>query len=59
MKNLIALLFSVTILSACVTSVSTPGLEVETEGGTKIKIEDGTNSNSKFCPPGQAKKGAC
>ncbi|MBD1557178.1 hypothetical protein HC752_09515 [Vibrio sp. S9_S30] len=56
MKLFVIALFTLSFLSGCqLTRVEGEIDDVEVKVGTK----DSNESNGKFCPPGQAKKGKC
>lgn len=55
-----ALLSAAVLVSACQTTLSSPGVKVKGPSGIEIEVEDSNKSgDGKFCPPGQAKKGNC
>lgn len=57
MNKLIVVLSALFILSGCqLTRVEGELHNVDVKVGTR---DDSRNNNSKFCPPGQAKKGNC
>ena len=55
MLRITAAVLAITFLSACTAEVEGPEAKVKVPGA---KIEVG-EADSKFCPPGQAKKGRC
>lgn len=54
-----ALLGAAVLVSACQTTVSSPGVKVKSPSGMEIEVKDSDKGDGKFCPPGQAKKGNC
>jgi hypothetical protein len=51
------MIFAVMFVVACTARVKAPEAEVKVPG-VKVEVGD-SDSNGKFCPPGQAKKGRC
>jgi hypothetical protein len=55
MLRTMTVIFAIAFLTACTAEVEGPEAKVKVPGA---KIEVG-EADSKFCPPGQAKKGRC
>ncbi len=57
MLRVLTMIFAVMFVVACTAKVKAPEAEVKVPG-VKVEVGD-SDSNGKFCPPGQAKKGRC